>query len=121
MTSDPKRNELLGAIARGWCHSKTSHKVIDPDLAFAIADEVLALFAIPTARRPAPPPVDNAFVAVGSTRFGDGQIQTEESLAAAQVQYQWARFEVWAKSQGLGGSLDIMTWEWRAWQAALQK
>lgn len=30
-----------------------------------------------------PPPQDDAFVAVGATRFSDGQVQTEESLAAA--------------------------------------
>lgn len=32
---------------------------------------------------PDQPPIDDAHVAVGSTRFSDGQIQTEESLAAA--------------------------------------
>jgi len=36
------RNEPLGAIARGWCHPKNSHKEMDADLANAIADEVLA-------------------------------------------------------------------------------
>lgn len=36
------------------------------------------------APEPAPaPPADDAFVAVGSTRFSDGQVQTDESLAAA--------------------------------------
>jgi len=29
--------ELLGAIARGWCSEKNSHKTMDPDLAIAIA------------------------------------------------------------------------------------
>lgn len=32
--------ELLGAIARGWCSEKNSHKTMDPDLAVAIFDEV---------------------------------------------------------------------------------
>ena len=32
--------ELLGAIARGWCSEKNSHKTMDPDLALAIFDEV---------------------------------------------------------------------------------
>jgi len=32
--------ELLGAIARGWCSEKNSHKTMDSDLAVAIFDEV---------------------------------------------------------------------------------
>ena len=35
--------ELLGAVARGWCHPTNSSKVFDPDLAIAIAAEVSAL------------------------------------------------------------------------------
>ena len=34
------REALLGAIARGWCSEKNSHKIMDPDLAVAIFDEV---------------------------------------------------------------------------------
>lgn len=34
------RKELLGAIARGWCSEKNSHKTMDSDLALAIFDEV---------------------------------------------------------------------------------
>ena len=34
------REQLLGAIARGWCSEKNSHKTMDPDLALAIFDEV---------------------------------------------------------------------------------
>jgi hypothetical protein len=34
------REELLGAIARGWCSEKHSHKTMDSDLALAIFDEV---------------------------------------------------------------------------------
>ena len=34
------REELLGAIARGWCSEKNSHKTMDTDLAVAIFDEV---------------------------------------------------------------------------------
>lgn len=34
------REELLGAIARGWCSEKNEHKTMDPDLALAIFDEV---------------------------------------------------------------------------------
>lgn len=34
------REALLGAIARGWCSEKNSHKTMDPDLALAIFDEV---------------------------------------------------------------------------------
>ena len=32
--------ELLGAIARGWCHPMNAEKVFDPNLAIAIASEV---------------------------------------------------------------------------------
>lgn len=32
--------ELLGAIARGWCHPKNSKKVLDSDLVLAIAEQV---------------------------------------------------------------------------------
>jgi hypothetical protein len=32
--------EIRGAVARGWCHPKNAHKVMDPDLALAISDEV---------------------------------------------------------------------------------
>ena len=38
------REELLGAIARGWCSEKNSHKTMDPDLALAIFDEVIGYF-----------------------------------------------------------------------------
>ena len=34
------REELMGAIARGWCSEKNSHKAMDSDLAEAIFDEV---------------------------------------------------------------------------------
>lgn len=37
-----------------------------------------------TAKSMAPPPVHDAFVAVGCERFSDGAIQTEESLMAAE-------------------------------------
>jgi hypothetical protein len=33
-------DELLEAIARGWCHEKNEHKTMDSDLATAIASEV---------------------------------------------------------------------------------
>jgi hypothetical protein len=34
------REALLGAIARGWCSEKNSHKTMDSDLAVAIYDQV---------------------------------------------------------------------------------
>jgi hypothetical protein len=34
------REALLGAIARGWCSEKNSHKTMDSDLAMAIFDQV---------------------------------------------------------------------------------
>jgi len=35
-----KPTDLLGAVARGWCHPKNEHKEFDADLAIAIASEV---------------------------------------------------------------------------------
>ncbi len=42
MMSEKIKNSdtLLGAIARGWCSPENAHKVIDPDLAVAISEEV---------------------------------------------------------------------------------
>jgi hypothetical protein len=36
-------DDLLGAVARGWGHSKNAHKEMDSDLAIAIAEEVKSL------------------------------------------------------------------------------
>lgn len=35
--------ELRGAVARGWCHPKNSHKEMDADLAEAIVSEIVKL------------------------------------------------------------------------------
>lgn len=32
--------DILGAVARGWCHPKNGKKEMDSDLAKAIADEI---------------------------------------------------------------------------------
>jgi hypothetical protein len=37
--------QILGAVARGWCHPRNKFKVMDPDLAIAIAAEVNAMIA----------------------------------------------------------------------------
>jgi hypothetical protein len=37
--------QILGAVARGWCHPRNKFKVMDPDLAIAIAAEVSAMIA----------------------------------------------------------------------------
>ena len=36
--------DIRGAVARGWCHAKNSHKEMDSDLAEAISIEVKNLF-----------------------------------------------------------------------------
>ncbi len=41
MTREEVREEILSAIARGWCSPKNEQKVMDPVLAEAIADEIL--------------------------------------------------------------------------------
>ena len=35
--------ELFQALARGYCHDKNSHKVLDADLIQAMAEEVLLI------------------------------------------------------------------------------
>lgn len=39
-----RRSDLIGAIARGWCHPSTSKKVMDSDLVMAIYEEVCKLW-----------------------------------------------------------------------------
>lgn len=34
------RDEIIGAVARGWCHPVNEHKQMDADLAYAIVDEI---------------------------------------------------------------------------------
>lgn len=53
---EPAAAAILGAVARGWCHPKTSDRVMNPDLAIAIAAEVSALYngIAPTAQAPQP-------------------------------------------------------------------
>ena len=42
--------EILQAVARGWCHPTTEHLTMDPVLAVAIADEIRT--ALDAARTP---------------------------------------------------------------------
>jgi hypothetical protein len=37
------KEEVLQAVARGWCHENNANKEMDHDLAIAIAEEVIAL------------------------------------------------------------------------------
>ena len=47
ITSDQfKGTDILGAVARGWCHPKNENKVMDPDLAIAIASEINDLLVL---------------------------------------------------------------------------
>ncbi len=43
ISSTIRREQIMGAVARGWCHDKNSHKRMDPDLAIAITDEIETL------------------------------------------------------------------------------
>ena len=40
-TPAPDISELRGIVARGYCHDKNSHKVLDGDLLEAIVEELL--------------------------------------------------------------------------------
>lgn len=37
------REDIIGAVARGWCHPKNEKKTMDVDLALAISDEVIKI------------------------------------------------------------------------------
>jgi len=38
-----KREEIVGALARGYCHKETSGKILDSTLIEAMADEIESL------------------------------------------------------------------------------
>ena len=38
-----EKEQVMQAVARGWCHEKNSHKTMDSDLAMAITDEILKI------------------------------------------------------------------------------
>ncbi len=40
-TEENLRSVLRGIVARGWCDAKNKHKVLDPDLAEAIVEELM--------------------------------------------------------------------------------
>ena len=44
--------ELLGAIARGWCTPVNEKKVMDSDLAIAIAEEIVKYLATARSKTP---------------------------------------------------------------------
>jgi hypothetical protein len=46
--SSMTQEEIRGAVARGWCHDKNAHKVMDTDLALAISEEVEKLLYEPS-------------------------------------------------------------------------
>ena len=42
-TGDGIREELAGAVARGWCSKENEEKLMDGELVFAIVDQVIPL------------------------------------------------------------------------------
>lgn len=46
--------QIMGAIARGWCHSENVGKEMDPDLASAIYDEVVSLLQTDQTKKGSP-------------------------------------------------------------------
>ena len=72
--------QVIQAVARGWCHPDNSHKVMDVDLAKAIAAEVVKSFS------PAPP-------ANNVRAMPDDVDVTEAAMVEAVAQ---AVFESWA-------------------------
>jgi hypothetical protein len=47
----PSYEDITGAVARGWCSPLNEHKVMDPELAFAISVQVAALLGLGKAHR----------------------------------------------------------------------
>lgn len=47
-----QREDIAGAVARGWCHPDNAYKVMDEKLAVAIIDEVVKLHATQSAQIP---------------------------------------------------------------------
>ncbi len=37
------KDDIAGAVARGWCHKANEKKTMDTDLAFAIVDEIIKI------------------------------------------------------------------------------
>lgn len=40
---DKRKEEVMQAVARGWCSTKNENKTMDVDLALAITEEILAI------------------------------------------------------------------------------
>lgn len=40
---EKRKEDIMGAVARGWCHDENAHKTMDEELALAITDEILKL------------------------------------------------------------------------------
>ena len=40
---DKRREEVMQAVARGWCHPENENKTMDVNLVLAITDEILAI------------------------------------------------------------------------------
>lgn len=40
---ETRKEQIMQAVARGWCHDKNAKKTMDSDLAIAITEEVLAI------------------------------------------------------------------------------
>lgn len=37
------KDDIAGAVARGWCHKANEKKTMDTDLAYAIVDEIIKI------------------------------------------------------------------------------
>lgn len=52
------KQEITEAVARGWCHEDTKHKVMDEELAYAIVDEIMDLLATKPAKKDKPKEIE---------------------------------------------------------------
>lgn len=48
--SAPTIEQIVQAVAKGWCSPNNAHKTADPELAYAIAAQILALVSSPSTR-----------------------------------------------------------------------
>lgn len=83
--NEKSKEELLGAIARGWCHKKNSSKVMDSDLAVAISEEVVKFIEDLLATKESKPTTDRGGKSVKSyltTKEGKASSDSREPTTA---------------------------------------
>lgn len=103
LTDEPDYATVLGAVARGWCHDANKRKVMDYDLANAIAFEVSRALATP-------PTALQEGAETLSVRMEDALLKIKtwaeaypEDIFHVPTSDEWKRLHEAAKAAGLNG------------------